>query len=420
MKKNLLSILAMFAIIVSGFSQVPDALNYQAVVRNSAGEIIVNQNVSFRITILLNSASGTPIYVEKHSVTTNSFGLANLKIGQGTFVSGAFSADNWGSNPHFIKVELDPAGGSSYTFLGTTQLLSVPYAFHSETSNSSQWLNDSPDIYFNGGKVGIGLVVGSSDVKLQVQGSTGHAIAGENNSAVGTLYAKNLGSGPAGDFRNYLRIIDGTQGAGKILTSDAIGNTSWQMPTADLWTSSGSNIYFNTGKVSIGMASTGSSRQLQVSGGSNIGIYSENNSDTYGAIYATNSGAGPAGDFRNYLRIIDGTQGAGKVLTSDAAGSTSWQTPASSGPIAYGTVQPDGTLKANSGNVSITNTTTGRYEITISGESYLIWDYVTSVSLAGGIGFIRHDSLSGKLLIYTYNSSGVAANMTFTFVVYKP
>jgi len=420
MKKNLLSILVMFAIIISGFSQVPDAFNYQAVVRNSAGEIIVNQNVSFKISILQDSETGTAVYVETHSITTSSFGLANLQIGQGTFVSGAFSPDAWGSNSHFIKVELDPAGGSSYTFLGTSQLLSVPYAFHAETSNSSQWLNDNDDIYFNtNGRVGIGLLVGGSDVKLQVKATTGHAIASESNSVVGTVYAKNLGTGPAGDFRNHLRIIDGTQGAGKVLTSDAGGLTSWQTPSAGLWMQDGSDLYFNSGKIGIGKIPGADLRQFQVKTAGFQAIAGENNSATYGTIYANNLGTGPAADFRSHLKILDGTQGAGKVLTSDAGGLTSWQTPSSSGPLAYGMVQADGTLKANSGNISVSNTTTGRYEITITGESYVLWDYITVVSLVN-IGYIKHNSLSGKLIIYTYNTSGVAANAIFTFVVYKP
>ena len=115
------------------FSQVPGAFNYQAVVRNSAGEIQANHDVSFRISIVKNSASGTVVYTETHNVTTNAFGLINLKIGEGTAVVGTFDLDTWKTGRHFIKTEIDPDGGSSYSELGTSELLAVPYAIHAQT-----------------------------------------------------------------------------------------------------------------------------------------------------------------------------------------------------------------------------------------------------------------------------------------------
>ncbi len=133
MKKFLFINLLSFISLISAFSQVPDAFNYQAVVRNSSGEIIANQNVSFKISILQNSDTGTAVYVETHSATTNKFGLVNLKIGQGNIESGIFDPGDWGSNKHFIKVEFDPTGKTSFTLMGTSQLLSVPYAFHAQT-----------------------------------------------------------------------------------------------------------------------------------------------------------------------------------------------------------------------------------------------------------------------------------------------
>ncbi len=133
MKSFYLTVL-FFAISVGAlFSQTPGAFNYQAVVRNSAGEILANHNVSLRISIVKNSASGTVVYTETHNVTTNVFGLINLKIGEGTAVSGAFDSDTWKTGKHFIKTEIDPDGGSSYSDLGTSELLAVPYAIHAQT-----------------------------------------------------------------------------------------------------------------------------------------------------------------------------------------------------------------------------------------------------------------------------------------------
>ncbi len=115
-------------------AQTPSSFRYQAVARDNSGNVLDNQNVSFRISILSGSASGTIAYRETHTgKTTNAFGLVEIEIGKGTPVNGTFSAINWGSNSYFVQVEMDPAGGASYQTLSTSQLLSVPYALHAKT-----------------------------------------------------------------------------------------------------------------------------------------------------------------------------------------------------------------------------------------------------------------------------------------------
>ena len=116
------------------FAQSPRAFKYQAAVRNSSGDLITNQIVSFRVSIRDISANGTILYKETHSATTNAYGLANISIGLGTPVSGSFGAIAWGVNDKFMKIEIDPNGGSSYSLMGTSQLLNVPYSLHSEKS----------------------------------------------------------------------------------------------------------------------------------------------------------------------------------------------------------------------------------------------------------------------------------------------
>jgi uncharacterized protein (TIGR02145 family) len=105
------------------------------VARDNSGNVLASQAVSFRISILSGSVSGSEAYSETHSgLTTNAFGLVELEIGKGTPVTGTFSSIDWGSNSYFVKIEMDPAGGSTYQVLSTSQLLSVPYAMFSETS----------------------------------------------------------------------------------------------------------------------------------------------------------------------------------------------------------------------------------------------------------------------------------------------
>ncbi len=131
-------------IITSILAQAPQAFKYQTVVRNSSNQIIPNQAVSLRISILQGSPTGTAIYVETHAATTNILGIVNLEIGNGNPVSGNFSTISWGSNIHYVKIELDPAGGTAYQDMGTSQLVSVPYALHAKTAETVTYTETDP------------------------------------------------------------------------------------------------------------------------------------------------------------------------------------------------------------------------------------------------------------------------------------
>ncbi|MBD8082046.1 cadherin repeat domain-containing protein [Chryseobacterium caseinilyticum] len=131
MKKLYITLGLFIASLVS--AQVPQAFSYQTIAFNSAGAPIANGNVSLKISILENSATGTVLYTETQTKTTNAKGLVNLNIGQGTATVGTFGGINWGTNTKFVKVEMDPLGGSNYTNVGVNQLLSVPYAQVSKT-----------------------------------------------------------------------------------------------------------------------------------------------------------------------------------------------------------------------------------------------------------------------------------------------
>ncbi|MCR5861277.1 hypothetical protein LRS05_16925 [Flavobacterium sp. J372] len=126
MKKIYLYFALVFATTL--FAQIPQGFSYQAVALNSNGTAVASAPVNVRLSILDNSAMGTAVYTETHNPTTNSMGLYTLTIGQGVAVTGTFSQINWGQNSKFIKVEIDINNGTDYTTVGTSQLLSVPYA----------------------------------------------------------------------------------------------------------------------------------------------------------------------------------------------------------------------------------------------------------------------------------------------------
>ncbi len=135
MKRHLLFfILSVISLAIA--AQAPQAFNYQAVLREASGQLIQDQQVRMRMSILQGSATGTLVYKENHLCTTNGFGQVNLGIGNGTVEAGNFAQINWTSGTYFLKTEVDPAGGVNYTTLGATQLIAVPYALHAASSGS--------------------------------------------------------------------------------------------------------------------------------------------------------------------------------------------------------------------------------------------------------------------------------------------
>ncbi|MEM6802431.1 MAG: hypothetical protein AAF696_13565 [Bacteroidota bacterium] len=123
--------LALFAI-NQAYAQSPEAFKYQAVLRDANYAPITGQNVSLRISILESTPDGTIVYQEVHNSQTSAIGLVVLNIGDGNVLSGMFADIQWGAYDHFLQIEVDPAGGTNYGIMGTSQLLSVPYALYAD------------------------------------------------------------------------------------------------------------------------------------------------------------------------------------------------------------------------------------------------------------------------------------------------
>ena len=116
-------------------AQAPQGFNYQATVRNSAGDLIVNTNVYFKFNVIQGSLTAVPIFTETHYVSTDGLGQVNLVIGQGSANTGVFSELDWSLGSYYLGIELDT--GNGYLDMGTTQLLSVPYALYAENSGNA-------------------------------------------------------------------------------------------------------------------------------------------------------------------------------------------------------------------------------------------------------------------------------------------
>lgn len=230
MSKQIITICVVFILTASAFAQAPNKMSYQAVIRNSSNALVTNQTVSMRISILQGTASGTAVYVETQTPTTNINGLASLEIGAGTVSTGNFAAINWANGPYFIKTETDPVGSTNYSIIGTSQLLSVPYALYAKKAeidnvqdgDTTYWKVNGNNIYYNQGNVGIG-VNNSLISKLTISSNTGAVLrAGINTipdifqvTSNGNTFFKNT---------NGQKIMDITN-AGKVGINEASPNS---------------------------------------------------------------------------------------------------------------------------------------------------------------------------------------------------
>lgn len=150
MRKRILIILTAVLLTATVWAQSPEKISYQALVRDAGNNLVTNQSVGMQISILQSTASGTAVYVETQSPATNANGLVSLEIGNGTVVTGNFATIDWAAGPYFIKTEIDPSaeGGTNYTITGTSQLMSVPYAFHAKMAETiSEPITETDPVY---------------------------------------------------------------------------------------------------------------------------------------------------------------------------------------------------------------------------------------------------------------------------------
>jgi len=210
MKIILLVFILLFKLPTIIYAQVPQGINYQAVARNSSGAILSNQIIGIEITIT-DGNGGNELYKERHVPTTNQFGLFSLNVGNGSISSGSFTSINWGSVTAWVKVAMDATGGSNYVLMGSSQLLSVPYALNASKSSDNVWSQNGSDIYNNNSTGNVGIGVANPEQKLHVAGS--------------------------------IKMEDGNEGSGKVMTSDATGTGYWEQLPVNETVNSGFRVY---------------------------------------------------------------------------------------------------------------------------------------------------------------------------------
>lgn len=159
------SILFTFILLLSvghvALAQAPEAIKYQAAIRDADGNRLTSSAVGVQISILQDSATGNVVYTETFAETTTTSGLLNIEIGGGTSTTGSFTDIEWSQGPYFVELSLDIAGGSNYTTMGTTQLVSVPYSLYANTTNGSQVLSKADRAAI--GETTVGTIIYCSD-----------------------------------------------------------------------------------------------------------------------------------------------------------------------------------------------------------------------------------------------------------------
>ena len=226
-----LLLLTVYCSLNTVFAQAPEKMSYQAVIRNTSNALVTNQPVGMQVTILQGSATGTEVYKEifNPNPQTNINGLVTVEIGTGTPLTGTFAGIDWANGPYFVKTETDPTGGTSYTIVGTSQLMSVPYALYAKTSGSSGW-GLSGNIGTNSSTNFIGTT-DNQDLVFKRNNVLSGKISGENTSfGLYSLFDNTSGTGNTAIGREALTF--NTTGSNNIavglyaLSSNTSGNTN--------------------------------------------------------------------------------------------------------------------------------------------------------------------------------------------------
>ncbi|WP_191860788.1 tail fiber domain-containing protein [Hanstruepera ponticola] len=354
MKTKLSSLfLICFLTSITIFAQAPEGIPYQAVARDASGSLLTNQPISLRFNIHDNTSGGTVVYSETHNANTNALGLFDVNVGSGTPTTEALSSVDWGNGAKFLEVELDATGGTSYTSMGTTQMMSVPYALFAASSgdlpdgvtpgntlywDGSAWVANS-NLFNNGGNIGIGttnplynLHISSTIAGMYVEDT-------DTNSnisifAPGDTYSGGIGTASNHDLPFFTDNVDrmiiksgtGNVGIGTDSPSeklDVVGNINLN-----------GNIYLN-GTKTISDNLAGRTEFFHVDNGvEHMEFNGFNTTFSNRNVYIIENlgiGLDPALDpitadlhVNGSVRLQIGNEGIGKVLTSGVDGTGSW------------------------------------------------------------------------------------------------
>jgi hypothetical protein len=154
------------------FAQAPQGISYQAVARDGGGNALANTLICLQSSIT-NGNGGSTLYSENFNVTTNQLGLFTITIGGGNPNIGTFAGINWGTvSPwHVMEIKINCQG--NFILMGSSQMLTVPYAFNAASSADNRWTETGTNIYnSNSGNVGVGTSTPSPSAKVDISSTS--------------------------------------------------------------------------------------------------------------------------------------------------------------------------------------------------------------------------------------------------------
>ena len=391
--KRIFTLSMVILITMDAFTQAPQKMSYQCVVRNASGVLVTNQSIGIRISILQGTAIGSVVYQEIYNPNpqTNANGLVTVEIGGGTPLTGIFSNTNWAAGPYFLRTETDPTGGTNYSIVGTSQLLSVPYALNAKTAGTADYntLSNLPSLNIAnwnmafgwGNHVGLYRPISYVPAWIDVTGKPTFALVATSGS--------------------YNHLSDKPT----ILNSQ--------------WTTSGSNIFYNSGNVGIG---TFPSSKLEVNGVVDVNnnkiiniATPTNTSDAANKAYVdNNSGKHTIGETYGggiVFYVYDNGRHGLIAATSDQSTGIRWFgdlysfTRARADGVGAG-LKNTAIIIANQGHVdgaAFAATVCNEYTVTIGGVTYGDWYLPSKFELK--LLYLQNSAVGGFASTYYWSSS---------------
>ncbi|MEE6127580.1 collagen-like protein [Chryseobacterium arthrosphaerae] len=304
--KKILFLFGILSGLFMGLSQAPEKMSYQAVIRNGSGQLLGNQSIAVRVSILQGSPAGAEIYAERLTGNTNANGLVSLEIGTGTVITGTFASINWPAGSYYLKTETDPAGGTNYTITGTSQLLSVPYAMYAKSAGNSGGTFTIP--YIN-------TVNNASTLFSLTNDGDGTSLEGNNTTTTSNIAAVRgvVTSASPGGFSSAVRgINNGTGGLGVGVYGSQAGS-GWGVYGT---TPNGLGVYGNATANGIGVyanSNTGTGLTATSNNGIPVSVSIFNNANNNTVINASSVGNGTV------INVTTSGNGAG-VRSSTGSG----------------------------------------------------------------------------------------------------
>ena len=304
--KKILFLFGILSGLFMGLSQAPEKMSYQAVIRNGSGQLLGNQSIAVRVSILQGSPAGAEIYAERLTGNTNANGLVSLEIGTGTVITGTFASINWPAGSYYLKTETDPAGGTNYTITGTSQLLSVPYAMYAKSAGNSGGTFTIP--YIN-------TVNNASTLFSLTNDGDGTSLEGNNTTTTSNIAAVRgvVTSASPGGFSSAVRgINNGTGGLGVGVYGSQAGS-GWGVYGT---TPNGLGVYGNATANGIGVyanSNTGTGLTATSNNGIPVSVSIFNNANNNTVLNASSVGNGTV------INVTTSGNGAG-VRSSTGSG----------------------------------------------------------------------------------------------------